>query len=76
MNLIVRMLRGFFGFWYSFVIGDDWVGAAGVAVLIGGSWLLVHFGVTAFWYGPLAIAATAVALVRRGLRRSAPGNPT
>ena len=74
MSRMGRIVRGFFGFWYSFVIGDDWLGAAGVAVLIGGTWLLLHFGVAAFWFGPLAIAVTATALVARALRRSDAGS--
>ncbi|HET9077340.1 MAG TPA: hypothetical protein VFN68_10430 [Acidimicrobiales bacterium] len=71
MNLLWKLIRGFFGFWYDFVIGDDWAGAAGVAVLIGGSWLLLHFGVAAFWFGPVSIVATSVLLVSRRVRRSA-----
>ena len=71
MNLLMRIVRGFFGFWYQFIIGDDWLGAAGVAVLVGGTWLLMRFSVTVYWFGPLTIVTTAVILVARALRRSA-----
>lgn len=74
MSHLSRIVRGFFGFWYSFVIGDDWLGAAGVAVLIGGTWVLLHLGVVSFWFGPSVIAVTATALVARALRRSDPGS--
>lgn len=47
MSLVARALRGFFGFWYQFVIGDDWVGAAGVVVLIAGTWGLMQIGLAA-----------------------------
>lgn len=60
-------------FWYDFVIGDDWVGAVGVLVLIGGTWALVATGVPAFWFGPLVIVLTAGVLVGRGLRRADTG---
>jgi hypothetical protein len=75
VSVLSKVVRGFFGFWYSFVIGEDWVGAAGVVVLIGGTWVLVHVGILAYWFGPAVIGTTAVVLVARGLRRSAPGPP-
>ena len=75
MSWTWRALKAFGGFWYGFIIGDDWVGAAGVAVLIGGTWLLLHSGVPAFWFGPAAIGATAVLVVVRGLRRTASHGP-
>lgn len=69
MSTLMSWLRSFGNFWYQFVIGDDWMGAAGVAVLIGGSWLLLHWNVPAWWFGPVVIVTTAVVVVRRGLRR-------
>ncbi len=66
-----QALRAFGGFWYRFVIGDDWVGAAGVAVLLGGTWLLLRGGVRAYWFGPVAVVATASLVVARGLRSRA-----
>lgn len=71
MSWLVKALRGFGRFWYSFVIGDDPLGALGVAVLIGGTWVLLRIGLVAFWFGPVVIAGTAVLLVARRLRRQA-----
>lgn len=31
----MRFLRGFFQFWYDFIIGDDWLIAAGVVGILG-----------------------------------------
>ncbi len=71
MERLWSWVVGFGRFWYSFVIGDDWMGAVGVLVLIGGTWALVSAGVVAFWLGPVVISATGALLVHRGLRRQA-----
>ena len=41
----MRWVRGFFRFWYDFIIGDDWRTAAGVAIV--------------FVVGAIAVAAGA-----------------
>lgn len=69
MSWLIKAVKGFGQFWYNFVIGDDPFGALGVAVLIGGTWILLRIGVVAFWFGPAVIAVTAVLLVARGVRR-------
>ena len=68
MSTLWRWISAFGGFWYQFVIGDDWLGAAGVVVAIAAVWGLVELGWPAYWLGPLVIIATATALVARGLR--------
>lgn len=60
---------GFARFWYQFVIGDDWVAAAGVAVLIGGTFGLLRAPIPAFWFGPLVIVAVTGVTLRRALIR-------
>ena len=53
-----RWLRSFGAFWYDFVIGDDWRGAAVVVAALAVTALLVHgAGVNAWWLLPLAIVA-------------------
>ncbi len=53
-----RWLRSFGAFWYDFVIGDDWRGAAVVVAALAVTALLVHVaGVNAWWLLPLAIVA-------------------
>ena len=62
-------LRSFGAFWYDFIIGDDWFAAAGVLVLLGSAYGLLHLGVRAFWTGPVVIVATMITLVLRAERR-------
>ncbi len=57
-------------FWYEFVIGDDWVGAAGVAVLIAGAWGLLQAGARAFWLGPAVVVTVTGVTVWRAHARS------
>ena len=47
-------LRAFGAFWYDFVIGDDWLLAAGVVLGLAGTYLLSHAGVAAWWLLPVA----------------------
>jgi hypothetical protein len=76
MSWLWKAVKAFGRFWYGFIIGDDWAGAAGVVVLIAGTWLLLDVvDVRAFWFGPVAIGATAVIVVARGLRRSVSRGP-
>jgi hypothetical protein len=51
-----RWLRSFGAFWYDFVIGDDWRGAAVVATALALTALLVHAaGVNAWWLLPVGV---------------------
>jgi hypothetical protein len=49
-------LRAFGAFWYDFVVGDDWVIAAGIVAGLLGTYLLSRAGVVAWWLLPLLIA--------------------
>jgi len=49
-------LRAFGAFWYDFVIGDDWLVAAGVVIGLAGTYGLDRAGVAAWWLAPLLIA--------------------
>ncbi len=73
MGAIIRRIgeaiRSFGGFWYDFIIGDDWVAAAGVLVMLGAAYGLLRLGVRAFWAGPVVVVVTAALLVWRGERR-------
>jgi hypothetical protein len=72
-----RRLRSFAAFWYDFVIGDDWRGAAAVAVALAVTALLVHAaGVNAWWLTPVCvIAALGWSLRRATAGRSSAGEP-
>jgi hypothetical protein len=55
-NRVTARLKAIWDFWYDFVIGDDWVVAAGVVVGLAGSYGLSKAGVAAWWLVPLLIA--------------------
>jgi hypothetical protein len=70
VTALVTGIRGFFRFWYGFIIGDDWTVAASVAVAMVGTWALLRAGVNAWWLLPaVAVLATAMSL-RRAERRA------
>ncbi len=64
-TVILAWLQGSGGFWYRFIIGDDWTVAATVAAALVVTWLLHTAGVAAWWLPPLvAVAATGASLRR------------
>ena len=65
----MRRLRAFGAFWYDFVIGDDWRGAAVVAAAIAAPAALVAAGVNAWWLLPVS----ALAALGWSLRRATAG---
>lgn len=66
----VRRLRSFAAFWYDFIIGDDWRGAAVVAAALAVTALLVHgASVNAWWLLPAAVIATLGWSLARAVRR-------
>jgi hypothetical protein len=48
----MRYIIRFAGFWYDFIVGDDWTIAAAVVVALLVTWLLVRAGVSAPWLLP------------------------
>jgi hypothetical protein len=55
---VKRRLLAFAAFWYDFIIGDDWRGAAVVAAGLAGTVLLVHAAqVSAWWLMPVCVLA-------------------
>lgn len=64
--------RAFGRFWYGFVIGDDPVPAAVVVVMLGAVYGLLRLGVTAYWAGPVFVAAAVAIGVVRARRRQQP----
>ena len=57
------------GVW-DFVVGDDWLTAAGVALAIAATALLAGVGVSSWWVLPLAVAVLLGSSLRRELRRT------
>ena len=66
---MTRWLRSFGAFWYDFVIGDDWRGAAVVTAALVGTALLVHVAsINAWWLLPVCVAAALGWSLRRAQR--------
>jgi hypothetical protein len=66
-----RWLRSFGAFWYDFVVGDDWRGAAVVAAALALTALLVHTaGVNAWWLLPAAVVAALGWTLRHAIKAS------
>jgi hypothetical protein len=61
-------LAAFGRFWWEFVIGDDWLVAALVAIAIGATALLAAGGVTAWWLLPPAVLLVLWLSLRRAIR--------
>jgi len=64
----MRYVRAFGRFWWSFIVGDDWRVAAGLAVALAVTWVLAHHGVAAWWVLPPAVALLLVGSVAREVR--------
>jgi hypothetical protein len=52
---MIARLKAFGAFWYDFVIGDDWVVAAGIVVAFALTALLSTVTSHSWWIVPLAI---------------------
>ena len=48
-------LRKFFGFWYDFVVGDDWRAAAAVVVALAITYGVSLTGAPSWWILPVAV---------------------
>jgi hypothetical protein len=66
----VSALRRFGAFWWDFVVGDDWVVAAGVVLGLCGVALLDRAGVASWWLLPVVVAGLLALSLRRATRGS------
>jgi hypothetical protein len=66
----VSHVRAFGAFWWDFIVGDDWVVAAGVAAALGLSAVLADRDIAAWWVLPTAVVLVLVVSLRRATRRS------
>jgi hypothetical protein len=63
-------VKRFLGFWYDFIVGDDWTIAAGVVgglVLTG---VLARSGADAWWLMPLAVTVLLAVSLWREVRQA------
>jgi hypothetical protein len=63
-------VRSFGAFWWDFIVGDDWVVAAGVIVALAVTALIAHHGISAWWLLPVAVVGLLAISVGRGRRAS------
>jgi hypothetical protein len=61
----MRYVVAFGGFWWNFIVGDDWLAAAGVATA-----LVLTAAVETWWILPLAIALVLAASLYRAIPHS------
>jgi hypothetical protein len=66
----MRWIKHFLLFWYDFIIGDDWLIAAGVVITLALSILLARGGVHAWWLMLLAVVVLLAASLWRETRQS------
>jgi hypothetical protein len=64
MSWIHRTLVGV----WEFVVGDDWVTAAGVVAALGATALIAGAGATAWWVMPVAVVSLLALSLRRATR--------
>ena len=60
-------LAAFGRFWWNFVVGDDWMAAALVAVAIGATAAIAAGGVAAWWVLPLGVVVVLYVSLRRAI---------
>ncbi len=64
----MRQIEAFGRFWWDFVVGDDWLAAAGVLAAIGATAALATTSIGAWWVMPLGAMLVLYASVRRATR--------
>ena len=64
----MRYVRAFGRFWWDFIVGDDWVVAAAVAVGLAVTVILTGLGVDAWWLLPGVVAVALAGSLRRATR--------
>ena len=64
----MKYLRSFGRFWWNFIVGDDWIVAASLALSLAVTYALAHHGLNAWWLLPLAVAVILADSMRRATR--------
>jgi hypothetical protein len=63
-------LKNFLLFWYDFIVGDDWMIAAGVVIALALSAALARSDLNAYWVMPVTAVVTLAVSLWRETRRS------
>jgi hypothetical protein len=63
----VRYIVGFGRFWWNFIVGDDWMAAAGIVIAIGATAALAASDVAVWWVMPLAVGLILYLSLRRAI---------
>ena len=66
----MNYLKNFLLFWYDFIVGDDWVIAAGVVIALVVSALLARRDMNAWWLMPVAVVVMLAISLWRETRHS------
>jgi len=61
-------LAAFSRFWWGFVVGDDWVAAAGVVLALVATGVVAAAHVAAWWLMPLAVIVVLGVSLQRATR--------
>ena len=61
----MRYVVSFGRFWWNFVVGDDWIAAAWLAVALATTYIFAHNGVNAWWLLPVAVGLILADSLRR-----------
>jgi hypothetical protein len=64
--MIARLKSALLGVW-DFVVGDDWITAAGVVVALGATALIAGTSAAAWWLMPVAVLGLLALSLRRAL---------
>ena len=65
----MRYVRAFGRFWWDFIVGDDWLSAAGIILGLGLTAALVAEDVNAWWLMPAAVALVLWVSLRRAVNQ-------
>jgi hypothetical protein len=66
---MAERIKAFAAFWYDFVIGDDWLVAAGVVIALAITYAVSRTSVPAWWLLPLALALLLPVSLWRATRK-------
>ena len=61
-------LDSFGRFWWNFIVGDDWLVAAGVAIALLLTYVLTRNDVNAWWLLPVGVVLFLIESLRRAVR--------